>query len=303
MSHNGSRSSSPARVPEWDLLELHQAHLLGVLVIITGIRGHNHWDQGLALISSVLPRTTSPCSRHQLTPPCPSRGLCHFQGQPNRLQLPLLGIAAPGNTPGSGSPSDRSNLSIPAPQSWRKPRQEHSCLIYIVNILSFKSAPMVFPLLLHVVSARKWLLCSLQNKPQQQNSPGLGDTVGHGDVLGGQGTLLRASVSTPTVLPPAGTSPILGSLDSAGSSTKRCRGGDAQPPSGVVEQKCRIPTQIQTPAGRGVRGNPGSLERAKEGEKPMQRRGPGATAPPEQGTHLHPLTGAPSLGSTGYTGS
>lgn len=214
MSHNGSRSSSPARVPEWDLLELHQAHLLGVLVIITGIRGHNYWDQGLALISSVLPRTTSPCSRRQLTPPCPSRGLCHFQGQPNRLQLPLLGIAAPGNTPGSGSPSDRSNLSIPAPQSWRKPRQEHSCLIYIVNILSFKSAPMVFPLLLHVVSARKWLLCSLQNKPQQQNSPGLGDTVGHGDVLGGQGTLLRASVSTPTVLPPAGTSPILGTLDS-----------------------------------------------------------------------------------------
>lgn len=207
MSHNGSRSSSPARVPEWDLLELHQAHLLGVLVIITGIRGHNHWDQGLALISSVLPGTTSPCSRHQLTPPCPSRGLCHFQGQPNRLQLPLLGIAAPGNTPGSGSPSDRSNLSIPAPQSWRKPRQEHSCLIYIVNILSFKSAPMVFPLLLRVVSVRKWLLCSLQNKPQQQNSPGLGDTVGHGDVLGGQGTLLRASVSTPTVLPPAGTSP------------------------------------------------------------------------------------------------
>lgn len=92
-------------------------------------------------------------------------------------------------------------------------------------------------------------------------------------------------------------------FSSAGSSTKRCRGGDAQPPSGVVEQKCRIPTQIQTPAGRGVRGNPGSLEKAKEGEKPMQERGPGATAPPEQGTHLHPLTGAPSLGSTGYTGS
>lgn len=92
-------------------------------------------------------------------------------------------------------------------------------------------------------------------------------------------------------------------FSSAGSSTKGCRGGDAQPPSGLVEQKCRIPTQIQTPGGRGVRGNTGSLKRAKEGEKPTQERDPGATAPPEQGTHLHPLIGAPSLGSTGYTES
>lgn len=120
--------------------------------------------------------------------------------------MPLLGITAPGNTPGSESPGDRSNLSIPAPQSWRKPRQEHSCLIYIVNILSFKSAPMV-PLLLRVVSVKKWLLCFLQNKPQQQSPPGLRDTVGHRDVLGEQGALPRASVSIPTVLPPAGTSP------------------------------------------------------------------------------------------------
>lgn len=63
---------------------------------------------------------------------------------------------------------------------------------------------MVLPLLFCLVSARKRFLCSLQNKPQRQNPPGLGDTgllscpgdtLGHGGVLRGHRTLLRALVS------------------------------------------------------------------------------------------------------------
>lgn len=90
---------------------------------------HNHRDQGSALIGSALPGTTSPRSQHQPDPPCPPQGLCQ---------------TAPARPAGNCSTwmhsrlqitQDRSNLSIPAWQSWRKPRQEHSCLTYIVNIL------------------------------------------------------------------------------------------------------------------------------------------------------------------------
>lgn len=50
------------------------------------------------------------------------------------------------------------------------------------------------------------------------------------------------------------------------------------------------PAPNPNPPGRGVRGN---LERAKEREKPMQERGPGAR--PEQGTPFTPLQGHPPL--------
>lgn len=129
---------------------------------------------------------------------------------------------------------------------------------------------MVFPLLSPVVSARKFSFRK-QNKPQWQNPAGLGDTgllscpgdtLGYGDVLRGLRALLRALVSIPTLVLPAGTPPSLALW------ILQCQ--DA----GEGMQKCRILTQTQTPAVRGAWEE--------------QEKGPGVTAPPEQGSHLPP---------------
>lgn len=216
---------------------------------------------------------------------------------PNRLQLPLLGNCS--TWMHSRLTQDRSNLSIPAWQSWRTPRPEHSCLIYIVNILSVSSRGVSSPFPCGFGQKMAPLLPPKQTSAAEP--PGLGDTLGHGDVLGGHRT--AQSLGVPSHCLVSSWDLPIPALWILQCRLRGMQGGDAQTHSGVVQQKCRILTQIQTPAGRGVRGIPGGLERAKEGEKAMQERGPGATAPPEQGTHLHPVTGAPSLASAGYTGS
>lgn len=254
----------------------------------------NQRDQGSALIGSALPGTTSPCSQHQPGPPCPPQGLCQ---------------TAPACPAGNCSPwmhsrlqisQDRSNLSTPAWQSWRKPRQEHSCLTHIVNILQISCHGASSPFLCGFSPKMVPLLLPKQPSAAEPTRAG-----GHrAPVLpwGHLGTW-RCPEGTQNTAQSLGVHPQHFGLPRAGSSTEGCRGGDAQPPSGLVEQKCRILPQIQSPAGRGVRGNSRSLERAKEREKPTQERGPEATAPPEQGTPFTPLTGTPSLGSAGFTGS
>lgn len=149
---------------------------------------------------------------------------------------------------------------------------------------------MVFPLLSCVVSLRKFSFAAsrtnlIDRTHQGWGTPGscpaLGTPLGHGDVLRGQRALLRALLSIPTVVLPAGTSPSPGTL---GSAVQGCRGGDARPPPGGVQQKCRILTQTQTPA---VRGNTGSLGRAG--------KGPRGHCTTRTRSPFTPLTGHPAL--------
>lgn len=172
---DGSGSSSPAHPPGIGICS-NQAQLIchrrdgdGQLGVIAG-------DQSLS------PNQLSPAwdhLSHRRLAGCPHRQR-HPGGFARSGAAREAPIAAVGNCAArtrSRSPCDMSNLSTSARLSWRKHRQEHSCLIYIVNIFSFKSTPVAFPLLSHVVSVRKWLLRSpapCTENLHRQSPPGLG---------------------------------------------------------------------------------------------------------------------------------
>lgn len=210
------------------------------------------------LISSVPPGTTSPTSTlgaALITSPMPAAS-----PTPGAAQEAL--IAAVGDCTTwtcSRSPCDMSNLFASAQLSWRKHRQEHSCLIYIVNIFSFKSAPVAFPLLSHVVSVRKWLLCSpapCKENLHRQSPPGLG---------------------------------TLGSEGCTGGCTNTC-GGCRQ------EGQLQIPTKTQTLAGRAARRDAGTGKELSRRRNQCRRRAWGHSTARTRSPLTPAPTQAPSLG-------
>lgn len=106
--------------------------------------------------------------------PTPAQGHCCLSGAAKPSPSTAIGAGYP---PSADHPMTHPAFPPLLQWSWTERRQDHSCLICIVHILSFKPAPVAFPLLLHTVLVTKWPLCSLALLSPLVAAPAPGDAM------------------------------------------------------------------------------------------------------------------------------